>query len=122
MLEATLSQGIDRIPGIGSDIAMPGVTESAYEGTPVAPLLSLVAGQGELFGQLGEIRCPVLLFTSRQDHVVPPVSSDVLADAVSGPVERVWLERSYHVATMDFDRDEIESRAVEFAHKSVATT
>jgi len=54
---------------------------------------------------------------SPQDHVVPPVSSDVLASKVSGPVERVSLERSYHVATLDYDKDEIESRAVEFARK-----
>ena len=26
--------------------------------------------------------------------------------------ERVWLERSYHVATLDYDRDEIEDRTV----------
>jgi len=33
---------------------------------------------------------------------------------VKGSVERVVLERSYHVATLDYDKDEIETRAVEF--------
>ncbi|HZQ27498.1 MAG TPA: alpha/beta fold hydrolase [Acidimicrobiales bacterium] len=121
MLTATLEAGVDRIPGIGSDIAKPGVTESAYEGTPIAPLLSLLEAEAELVGRLGDIRCPLLLFTSRQDHVVPPESSDVLAAAVSGPVERVWLEQSYHVATMDFDQPEIETRAVDFARKATAS-
>jgi carboxylesterase len=46
---------------------------------------------------------------------VPPVSSDVLAAGVSGPVERILLERSLHVATVDYDKDDIERRAVEFA-------
>ncbi|MGH9037242.1 MAG: hypothetical protein ACRD0O_15895, partial [Acidimicrobiia bacterium] len=34
---------------------------------------------------------------------------------VSGPVERVMLERSFHVATLDYDRDLIVERVVEFA-------
>ena len=29
-------------------------------------------------------------------------------------LERVWLENSYHVATLDFDQELIESRIVEF--------
>ena len=34
-----------------------------------------------------------------------------------GPVERVTLERSYHVATMDYDKDLIIERSVAFARK-----
>ena len=55
------------------------------------------------------------VFTSTQDHVVDPVSSEVLVARATGPVEQVMLERSYHVATLDWDRDEIEARTVEFA-------
>jgi carboxylesterase len=57
---------------------------------------------------------------SPQDHVVPPSSSEMVAEQVSGPLERVTLERSYHVATLDYDKDEIERRAVEFAKKVTA--
>jgi hypothetical protein len=32
----------------------------------------------------------------------------------------VWLERSFHVATLDYDKAEIESRAVEFGAKVAA--
>ena len=56
----------------------------------------------------------MLVFTSLQDHVVDPVSSEVLVARAKGPVEQVELERSFHVATLDFDQDEIESRTVEF--------
>jgi carboxylesterase len=52
--------------------------------------------------------------------VVPPESSDLIAERVAGPLERVTLERSYHVATLDYDKDEIERRAVEFARKVTA--
>jgi carboxylesterase len=69
----------------------------------------------EVAADLGKIQCPVLLFSSRQDHVVPTSSGDRVAADVAGPVERVWLERSYHVATLDWDREEVESRAAAFA-------
>ena len=117
ILEGTIREGVTVMPGVGSDIADPNVKESAYEGSPVAPLLSLMKAIHELDALLPEIRCPVLLITSRQDHVVAPSASDHLAERVSGPVERVWLERSYHVATLDYDRPEIEQRTVEFAQK-----
>ena len=34
---------------------------------------------------------------------------------MSGPVERIWLEDSYHVATLDNDAPLIETKVVEFA-------
>jgi carboxylesterase len=115
LLRTSVAQGCDRLPAIGSDIAMPGVSEGAYDAAPIEPLISLMEATTELHGRLGNIRCPVLILTSPQDHVVPPSSSDVLAGGVAGPVERVVLARSYHVATLDFDRDLVEKRAVEFA-------
>jgi len=83
----------------------------------VAPLLSMFDAVNEVAAALGTIECPVLLMNSPQDHVVPPSSSDLIAERLAGPVERVTLERSYHVATLDHDKDEIEARAVEFALK-----
>jgi carboxylesterase len=107
------------VPGIGSDIALEGSVESAYPMTPVDPLLSLHAALADL--RLSEIACPVLLCTSPQDHVVEPVSSDLVAAAVRGPVERVALERSFHVATLDHDAALIEERAVEFVRRVTAS-
>ena len=114
-LEAFLAAGERFLPGIGGDIADPTATEVAYDRLPVAALLSLGRGLHELHPQLAGVRCPVLILTSRHDHVVPAVSSDVLAEAVSGPVERIWLENSAHVATLDLDGDELERRIVDFA-------
>ena len=69
---------------------------------------------------LAAIECPVLLLTSPQDHVVDPSQSDHLAATVKGPVDRVTLERSYHVATLDYDKDIIFELAVAFAKKVTA--
>ena len=114
-LEAFLVAGERFLPGVGGDIADPDGHEEAYDRLPVAALLALSRGLIGLRPRLREVRCPVLILTGRHDHVVPPVSSDVVAGAVSGPVERVWLERSRHVATLDLDRHELERRVVEFA-------
>lgn len=116
ILNGVLDSGIEMTPAIGSDIALPGGVENAYDSAPVRPAISMFAGVRELNERLSEIRCPTLIITSRQDHVVPPTSSDVLADGVSGSVERVWLEKSFHVATLDYEADEVEARIVAFAN------
>jgi carboxylesterase len=116
-LQQLADAGETRMDGIGSDIAKPDAPELSYDGTPIVPLISLLTHCATLPGRLGDLRCPVLLFTSAEDHVVDPSSSDVLAAGAAGPVERVLLERSYHVATLDYDKDEIEAGAVEFARR-----
>jgi len=115
-----IADGTEVFPGIGSDIADPDSQESAYGGTPLRALLTLLDAVDALQPDLGRITCPVLLLTSPQDHVVPPSNSDHLAASVAGPVERITLERSYHVATLDYDRELVEERIVDFAAKVTA--
>lgn len=116
-VEEILRSGATFIPPIASDIAKPGATESAYEETPVAPLLTLFEAAARFGHRFGEITVPALVLTSRQDHVVAPTDSEHLVATVAGPVEHVWLERSYHVATLDHDAPEVIRRIVEFATK-----
>jgi carboxylesterase len=113
-IQAMIDGGDEVAPGIGSDIALEGAVESAYPELPLRAALSLFEGVAEVEARLGSVTCPVLLFSSTQDHVVDPKSSEVLKAGAKGPVEQVVLERSYHVATLDFDKDEIEARTVEF--------
>jgi carboxylesterase len=120
LVEAAIANGDDLMDGIGSDIADPDSQELAYKQTPLRPLLSLFDAEEETRPKLPNITCPSLIITSRQDHVVPPENSDVLAAEVGGPVERVWLDRSYHVATQDYDKEEIFTKTVEFARRVTA--
>lgn len=99
---------------VGNDIAMPGVVEPCYDKTPLAALRSLFGGVHELQEGLGRITMPLLLLTSVEDHIVDPLNSDHLANSVAGPVERVSLERSYHVAVLDYDQDLIIDRSIDF--------
>jgi carboxylesterase len=116
MIGDLLAGGTEVVPGIGSDIAEPGVTEISYPATPLAPLISMLDdGVTPLAGRYGELSMPLLLFTSRQDHVVDPRQSEHLAGTYGGDIDHRWLERSYHVATLDYDRHDIVAGAVDFA-------
>ena len=121
MVEGMVAEGTESMPAIGSDIADPDVKESAYEATPLAPLLSLmVDGLAPLAQCYGSMHMPLLLMNSPQDHVVEPAQAEFLAGSYGGPVERLSLERSYHVATQDYDRQLIFDEAVAFAHRVCA--
>ncbi len=115
MLQEMVDDGTEIAPAIGGDIADPDVQESSYDGAPLRPLLSFMReGIMPMSDRYGELNMPLLLITSRQDHVVEPANSEHLAGAYGGDVEHVWLERSYHVATQDYDRADIERMAGEF--------
>jgi carboxylesterase len=118
MLREFVDDGLDVIPGGRGDIADPDVVDTSYPGTPVRPLLSLqVDGLVPLPDVYPSLTMPLLLLTSPQDHVVDPAQSDYLAANYGGPVERISLERSYHVATQDFDRDLVVKAALDFAQR-----
>ena len=69
--------------------------------------------------RLPQITSPVLLFSSRVDHVVPPSTGDFLQATLTSPLEQVVLERSHHVATLDYDADEIARKTIDFMAKVV---
>lgn len=117
LVQPMIDAGETLMPAIGSDIADPDVTELSYDGTPLKPLASMFDAAADLARSLASITAPVLVCNSPQDHVVPITDSDVIAATVAGPVERLTMERSYHVATLDYDRELIETTAVAFAKR-----
>jgi carboxylesterase len=121
MVQAMLDAGEEITAGIGADLADPDAHEPAYEGTPLRPLLSLADGIDEIQAGFGAITCPTLVMQAPQDHVVDPSAADHIASQLGGPVERLSLDRSYHVATLDYDKALIQERAVEFARKVTAS-
>jgi carboxylesterase len=102
-------------PGIGSDVKKAGVVETAYDRTPVRAFVSLQQLWRVVRADLSTITAPVLMFRSREDHVVEPMSGRLLlAGATATTVREVVLENSYHVATMDNDAPTIFDGSVEF--------
>jgi len=121
MISEMVADGTEIAPAISGDIADPDADENGYDGTPLRAALSMMNdGLAPMTNRFGELTMPLLLITSRQDHTVEPANSEHLAATYGGEVEHVWLERSYHVATLDYDADDINRRAGEFVARVTA--
>lgn len=114
LIEGLISSGQTMASSIGGDLADPSARDASYQSTPLVAALSLLSSLDEVVADLERVSAPVLLFSSRVDHVVEPANGDRVVLDVAGPVERVWLERSYHVAPLDFDRETVATTTVAF--------
>ena len=103
------------VPGVGSDIKAEGVEELVYPEVPVPPLASFMAIMRVTDDLLPAITCPALVLQSTEDHVVPPPNGPHILERLGSPDKRlVRLENSYHVATLDNDKELIAELAVGF--------
>ena len=99
---------VPSVPGVANDIAKPGQDEGAYARLPLKALHSLVSAAPQLQADLPKITSPLLIFKSNIDHTVGTSSVPLILSSVSSSdVTVVTLERSYHVATLDYDAEEI---------------
>ena len=117
LIGGMIEAGETTMPGIGGDIAKEGVEEMVYDMAPLQGFVGLGQAVDELQPKLGSITMPALIINSVNDHVVAPSSSDHIAASLGGPVERLVLEDSYHVATLDHDADRINDAVVAFAQR-----
>ena len=57
---------------------------------------------------LPAIRTPALVVHGRQDHTVPMEDSLELTGCLgSDVIERLWLDKSFHIVTLDVERDTV---------------
>jgi carboxylesterase len=99
-----------------NDIAKPDVGEHAYGWVPSAAGNSLLRALPRVRSQLAQMPCPVVVIYSRSDHSVSPENSKALLSLIRGAeLSELVLERSYHVATLDYDLPLIEERVAAFA-------
>ncbi len=102
-------------PSIASDILDAGISEPACDRTPTAGVEQVYRLAREARAGLPGLRQPLLVFKSREDHVLPARNAPItLREAGSAHKELVWLEHSYHVATLDHDREFIADRCIAF--------
>jgi carboxylesterase len=103
------------VPGVANDIAKPGQDEGAYPRLPLNAVHSLVSIGPEIQADLPKVTSPLLIFKSSVDHTVGTSSVPLILSAVSSTdVTLVKLERSYHVATLDYDAEEIFKTTSDF--------
>ncbi len=114
-LAPVLSRFVPCVIGVGSDIKAPGTEEIAYRRLPLRAFVSLRELWTVTVADLGRITSPILTFRSRVDHVVEAMSGRILLEgATSCAVSERILENSYHVATLDNDRQTIFQGSLQF--------
>jgi carboxylesterase len=110
---------IKSTPAIASDIKDPTFKEIGYKRTPTEGVYQMMQLHKEVIKDLHNINQPVLFFRSRIDHLVPKRSTTFTIDRInSKQKELIWLENSYHVATLDFDKDLIIEKSITFINKN----
>ncbi|MET3805003.1 carboxylesterase [Nakamurella sp. UYEF19] len=109
---------VPSLKGITDDIAKPGASEFGYDRTPLKAVDAMRKGWAVTRADLGGIALPVLLLHSRVDHVVEPENARLILEKISSTdVTEIVLERSYHVATLDYDADLIFDESVAFVRR-----
>jgi carboxylesterase len=101
----------------GPDIADPAVRAASrsYRAMPLVAVLELLRLQGLVRAELGRVTQPALLLHGRGDQSVPVANLEILRRMLgSRRVETHVLERSWHVVTLDYDRDEVARLAAAF--------
>ncbi len=116
-----LKRLLPSLPGIAGDIAKPQVDEGGYSRTPLKALASQTLLWRDIRDHLATVDQPLLIFRSVIDHVVDPSSVAYILRTVSArDVTERLLHRSYHVATMDYDAEDIFHESIEFINRVLA--
>jgi len=103
-LSPLMQRVVPTVGPLAGDVNKPGVTECAYERTPVAAVEQLSKLFRTVKQHLSTITSPITLYWSRYDHIVPRSSATILRKGVRPDlITTVELERSFHVATLDYE-------------------
>jgi len=101
----------------GPDIADPVVraASQSYRSMPLSAVLELLRLQALVRDEIGRVTQPVLLLHGRHDHSVPLANLQLaLRGLGSHAIEAHVLERSWHVVTLDYDRDQVARLTADF--------
>lgn len=111
-----LTQRTRRIQGGERDVAdRQARTQSpSYRQMPLQALHQLVVLQKHVRNLLPQVRQPALVIHSRQDHTCPPSNVSILERSLGGPVRSVFLENSFHVISIDVDKERVAAEVTAF--------
>jgi carboxylesterase len=114
------------LPGVcvpkfnGSDVSDPAMryTNPGLRAFPLAALKALVDLMDVTRAELPSIHTPTLVVHGRQDHTVPMDDSLELTGSLgSDVIERLWLDKSFHLVTLDVERTLVADAAARFFAK-----
>ena len=105
-----------------SDFADPAAAavHKSYEYIPVRCVKSLLQLTADVRENLPKVKCPLLIIQSHGDKTLTPDNAQYIYDhAGSEKKELIYLEKSGHVITMDYEKDIVFSKIWEFiSHES----
>lgn len=108
-------------PGVTSDIKKSGVTETAYDRTPLRAVTGLPRLWAAVRRGLPLMDVPVLAFRSTEDHATGPRSLHTLQSGLRPGLLTVrQCANSYHVAVLDHDAEMIFQQSAEFIGQHAA--
>ena len=97
---------VPSLAGVSGDIALPDVLEGGYDRSPLQAAWSMTMMWRDIQRNLDRVVQPLLIFKSAKDRVVDERSLKLIKARVSSSdLTVVSLERSYHVATLDYDAE-----------------
>lgn len=93
--------------------------ESSYDRIPTKAVYQIYDLEREVGSRLNLIHTPTLLIHSHQDEVAPPDNVTELCAKIQGPSPEVlWVDKSYHVISLDYDRDTINQTILQFCEEN----
>lgn len=114
-LAPVIAKVVRSIPGVGNDIADPQGREIVYERVPSKATLQMLRFLNRAKAALPQVKAPILVMHGRNDHTVHPENARYILDNVgSTDKELLWLERSYHVITLDYEKEVVADRTFDF--------
>lgn len=103
------------VKGVGNDVRKPGGDEVCYDRIPLPALVSLRELLRTADHELPQVKAPLLVFRSGEDHTIPRGNPErVMARAGSGRKKLVECPGSFHVITLDHDAEMVRGRILEF--------
>ncbi|HOV15576.1 MAG TPA: alpha/beta fold hydrolase [Spirochaetota bacterium] len=106
---------VKNVKGVASDIKDPDEKEIAYDSIPINGVAQFYRLLNYVKKELKNVTVPTLIFKSKEDHVIPIISAKYTFSKINSlQKEIIWLNNSYHVATMDFDKSIIIKKSADF--------
>jgi carboxylesterase len=105
---------------VGDDIKAPGVTEHGYDSLPAIGVYQLLKMCSYTRKRLHDVISPMMLFHSKDDHTLPVSNTEIIMAGVGAKQkQRIELTNSYHVATLDFDKEIIFENSLLFVQAHI---
>jgi carboxylesterase len=106
------------VAGVGNDIADPYGREIVYARFPTIAGASMLSFGKSVRARLSEVSAPALIMHGRNDHTARPFNAQLVYEGISSTDKQlIWCERSFHVITLDYDRELVFDKTFQFINE-----